>query len=82
MGAGISLLPRELPQISIYRADISRLLTFGTCRNIKRNPLILAEGLKTLHLNGREMCEQIFTTTVHGDETETLRFVKPLNSTR
>jgi hypothetical protein len=65
----------------VHGADIGCLFTLGSGSHIKRNLLVFPEGFEPLPLNGREMREQILATAIRGDETETLCFVKPLNST-
>jgi hypothetical protein len=65
----------------VHGADIGGLFTLGSGSHIKRNLLIFPEGLEPLPLNGREMREQILAAVLRGDETKTLCFVKPLNST-
>lgn len=65
----------------IYGADIGCLLALGPSGYIKRNLLVFPEGFEPLPLDGREVREQILTASIRGDETKTLCFVKPLNST-
>jgi len=63
----------------VERADIGRLLAFRAGRHVEGDFLVLPERFETPCLNGREMCEQIIASIIRFDETETLRFVKPLD---
>src|SRR5690606_31027995 len=44
--------------------------------------LAFFQGLEPVHLNGREMREQIFTAVIGRNEAESLRIVEPFDGTR
>jgi hypothetical protein len=66
----------------LERADIGSLLAFRAGRHIELDFLVFGQRLEAVALNRREMGEQIFTTTVGLDESETLCVVEPLYCTR
>ena len=68
-------------QNSGWSLDIRRLLAFRTLDDVKSHFLAFLQSLEAIHLDRREMREQILSAFVWRDETETFRVVKPLNST-
>src|SRR5450631_2108661 len=59
---------------------VRRLLAFGALRDVEGNLLAFLEGLEALHLDGREVREEVFAAVVGRDEPVTLRVIEPLHS--
>src|SRR5882672_1268938 len=59
---------------------VRRLLALGTLRDVERNFLAFLEGLEALHLDRREVREEVFAAVVGRDEPVTLRVIEPLHS--
>lgn len=71
----------------VIRDRLSRILNVGclfafwSVSNVEFHFLPFFERLESIHLDCREVREQIFTTIVRCNETEAFGIVEPLNST-
>jgi hypothetical protein len=61
--------------------DVGSLLAFRALRDFELYFLTFFEGLETVHVDCREVREQIFAAVIWSDEAETLGIIEPLNST-
>jgi len=61
--------------------DICSLLAFRTLRDVKIDFLTFFEGLKTIHVDCREVCKQIFAAVLGRNKAEALGVIEPFNST-
>jgi hypothetical protein len=79
--------PGELP--GFFDAELARLsslnlgclLAFFAVYDFERYFLSFLERLETLHVDLREMCEQVFAAAIRGDEAEALRVIEPFHGT-
>jgi hypothetical protein len=62
-------------------ANVRSLLTLRTGDGIEGNALTFLQALEALGLDRGKVSEEIVTTTIRGDETETLGVVEPLDGT-
>ena len=67
--------------LSLRDLNIRSLFTFGSCRHVERNLLVLFERLEASRLNRREMREKIVATAIGSDKAKTFSVVKPFNRT-
>lgn len=65
----------------LRRSDVRRLRAFRTLLHGKGDSLTFRQCLETVRLDGAVVNEHVRAAVFLGDETETFRFVKPLNST-
>ena len=63
------------------RSDIAGLLAFRTLIDIEIDTLAFFQCFEAIHVDGREMCKQIFTAIIGGDETKAFGVIEPLNGT-
>jgi hypothetical protein len=61
--------------------DIGGLLALRALHDLEAHLLAFLEGLETLHVDGREVCEQILATFVGRNEAKALRIIEPLDNT-
>ena len=61
--------------------DVRCLLALRAIHDVKAYALSLFERLEALHVDCRKMGEQILTTFIRGNETESLSVVKPFDDT-
>lgn len=59
--------------------DVAGLLALRAGRHVERNALAFGQRAEALGLNCREVSEQVFATTVRGDEAETLGIIEPFD---
>ena len=77
--------PGELP--GFFDAELARssglnlgcLLAFLAVYDLERYFLPFLERLEPLHVDLREMCEQVFAAAIGGDEAEALRIIEPFH---
>src|SRR5690606_26431934 len=72
---------RPFPHYASWSADQSYplgLRTLRALRDLELHPLAVVERLVAIHLNGREVNEDVFAA-VHGDEAVTLLAVEPFD---
>ena len=62
--------------------DGGRLLALRPLGQVGLNHLTVLKGLEAIHVDGREVGEEVFVTIVGSDEPESLRVVEPLNRSR
>jgi hypothetical protein len=72
------LLPAEDRSVTL---DVGSLLAFRALRDFELDFLTFFEGLKTVHVDCGEVCEQILAAVIRSDEAKTFGIVEPLNST-
>jgi hypothetical protein len=74
---------RRIPgqAINLRCSDVGGLLALGALNNFEGNLLAFLQRLEAAHVDGREVCEQIFTAVIGSDETETFCIVKPFDYT-
>jgi hypothetical protein len=65
----------------LERLDSRSLLALRALLDFEAHLLVFLKRLEALRLDLGEMSEQILTTIIRRDETETLCIVEPLNST-
>lgn len=65
----------------LLRRNVRRLHTFRSTLGFVAHFLVFRERLEAVASNFREVGEEIIAASVRRDETETLRVVKPFNST-
>ena len=63
------------------RLDVRSLLALRALNDLELHLLTFFEGLEAVHLDCREVSEQIFATLIRRDEPETLGVVKPFDRT-
>ena len=61
--------------------NVGSLLAFRALRDFKLNFLTFFQGLETIHLDCRKMCEKVFAAIVRSNEAETFGIIEPLNCT-
>jgi hypothetical protein len=61
--------------------DVGSLLAFRALRDFELNFLTFFEGLKTVHVDCGEVCEQILAAVIWSDEAKAFGIIEPLNST-
>jgi len=59
--------------------NLGRLLAFLAIYDLEGHFLPFLERLEALHVDLREMCEQVFAAAIRGDETEALRVIEPFH---
>ena len=64
------------------RGNVQSLFALGSLDDLECHLLALFKGLEPVHLDRREVREQVFTAVVGSDETESLGVVEPLHGTR
>jgi hypothetical protein len=74
-------LQRGSKTAGLQNLDVRSLFAFGAGDHVKRNLLVLLQGLETRPLDCGVMCEKVLSTTVRADETKTFRIIEPLNCT-
>ena len=74
-------LQRGCEAAGLQNLDVRSLFAFGAGDHVKRNLLVLLEGLETRPLDCGMMCKDVFTTAIRADEAETLRIIEPLDCT-
>lgn len=72
---------RRTALLSGSRLDVRSLLALRALNDLELHLLTFLEGLETVHLDRREVSEQIFATLIRRDETKTLGIVKPFDRT-
>jgi hypothetical protein len=60
--------------------DVGSLFAFRALGHFKPDFLALLEGLETIHLDCREVSEQILAAIIRSDEAETLGIVEPFDN--
>ena len=68
----------------IYRLsclDVSCLFAFGAGIYFERNLLAFFQCFETIHVDCREVSEQIFAAFIRSDKTKTLSVIKPFYGT-
>src|SRR5690349_15546029 len=76
-----SLWPPATASSSAGTLDVACLLAFGALRNVEGDLLAFLERLEALHVDRREMREQVFAAAVRRDEAKALCVVEPLDGT-
>jgi hypothetical protein len=66
---------------SLDSDNVSSRWPFGTVRDFKFYTLAFSKSFETIASDGREVNENVFATIFWSNETETFRFIKPLNAT-
>lgn len=61
--------------------DVGRLFALWTLGDFKLHLLAFLQGFETIHLNCREVSEEIFAAIVRSNEAETLGVIEPFNCT-
>jgi hypothetical protein len=77
-GAGLPIL--ELSWVS-GSLNIRRLFALRALRDVELDFLPFFEGLEAIHLDRREVCEEVLTSVVGRDEAEPLGVIEPFDST-
>src|SRR5206468_6990050 len=72
--------PLKTAPLDLSCLDVGRLLAFRALRHIEGNLLAFLEGLEALHLDRREVREEVFAAVVGRDEPVSLRVIEPLHS--
>ena len=88
-GGGAAVAPEKNPAAaglsasrgSLRADDVGSLLAFRALRDFELDFLTFFEGLKTVHIDCGEVCEQILAAVIRGDEAKTFGIIEPLNST-
>jgi hypothetical protein len=65
----------------LHALDVGSLLAFRALRDFELDFLTFFEGLETVHIDCREVCEQVFAAVIRSDEAKSLGIIEPLNST-
>jgi hypothetical protein len=65
----------------LHALDVGSLLAFRALRDFELDFLTFFEGLKTVHVDCGEVCEQIFAAVIWSDEAKAFGIIEPLNST-
>ena len=63
----------------VDRADVLRQLALGALHQVVADLAALLQGPKAFHLDGREMCEDVFAAALRFDESEAFGVVEPLD---
>jgi hypothetical protein len=75
------LVPRNAPCVGpVDCRDVLRQATFRALNDLEPNPAALLQRSKTIHLDGREVRENVFSPRFRLDEPESLGVVEPFDS--
>jgi hypothetical protein len=66
----------------IQRADVLSQFALWALDQFEAHPCPLLEGAEAVHLDGGKMCENVVSSILGFDETETLGIVEPFDSTQ
>ncbi len=69
------------PSCGLKRLNVGGLLALLALSHIKADALILFQGLEAIAPNSGEVCEEILTTCIRGDEAETFGLIEPFDDT-
>src|SRR5690606_7417747 len=80
-------VPPEPPPLAVWRVglfgglDPRRLLALGPLHDLELDFLSFFQGLEAVHLDRREMREEVFAAFIGRDEAEAFCIVEPLDGT-
>jgi hypothetical protein len=71
----------EILTVNLQADNVSSRWAFSAFGDFKLNALAFSQGFETVALDSREVYEHVFAAIFWSNETESFRFIKPLNVT-
>src|SRR5574344_845209 len=75
-------MPAQKELVAVSSAlDVGSLLAFRALHHFERDFFAFFQGLETIHVDGREMCEKVFAAVIRRNEAKAFRIVEPFDRT-